>query len=181
MAVDVSSIPFQKFWHMQIHQQHLQVRWDVHDVRQILEEYHFIGLAHWEKGKRQIRDFLEVMRVNDIAAIKHGQQLVALAQVIDGAYNIHKDRALCVSKEEDPLVDWIHYRRPVKILDVDWIHYRRPVKILDWAKEGQTIPQGRGTLNKCVSLETKTSKIIMEWYKKVQEALKAKGERVVLV
>lgn len=97
--------------------EHLQVRWDVHDVHQILEEYHFIGLADWEESKGQIRDFLEVMRVNDIVAIKHGQQLVALAQVIGGAYNIHKDRALCVSEEEDPLVDWIHYRRPVKILD----------------------------------------------------------------
>ncbi|MCQ2728469.1 pyruvate kinase, partial [Helicobacter pylori] len=85
MVVDVSSIPFQEFWHMQIHQQHLQVRWDVHDVCQILEEYHFIGLADWEESKGQIRDFLEVMRVNDIVAIKHGQQLVALAQVIGGA------------------------------------------------------------------------------------------------
>ncbi|GAA7294333.1 hypothetical protein HpM024_13530 [Helicobacter pylori] len=150
MVVDVSSIPFQEFWHMQIHQQHLQVRWDVHDVCQILEEYHFIGLADWEESKGQ-----------------NGQQLVALAQVIGGAYNIHKDRALCVSEEEDPLVDWIHYRRPVKILD--------------WAKEGQTIPQGRGTLNKCVSPGTETSQIIMGWYEKVQEALKAKGERVVLV
>ncbi|EJB59126.1 hypothetical protein [Helicobacter pylori] len=165
MVVDVSSIPFQEFWHMQIHQQHMQVKWDVVDVRQILEKYSFIGLADWEEGKGQIRDFLEVMRVNDIVAIKHGQQLVALAQVIGEAYNIHKDRALC--EEEDPLVDWIHYRRPVKILD--------------WAKEGQTIPQGRGTLNKCVSPEAETSKIIMGWYKKVQEALKAKGERVVLV
>ncbi len=167
MVIDVSSIPFQEFWHMQIHQQHQQVRCDVHDVRQILEKYHFIGLAHWEKSKGQIRDFLEVMRVNDIVAIKHGQQLVVLAQVIGGAYNIHKDRALCVSEEEDPLVDWIHYRRPVKILD--------------WAKEGQTIPQGRGTLNKCVSPGAETSQIIMGWYEKVQEALKAKGERVVLV
>ncbi len=158
MVVDVSSIPSQTFWHMQIHQQHMQVRWDVHNVYRILEEYHFIGLADWEEGKGQIRNFLEVMRVNDIVAIKHGQQLVALAQVIDGAYNIHKDRELCVS-EEDPLVNWIHYRRPVKILD--------------WAKEGQTIPQGRGTLNKCVNPETKTSKIIMGWYKKVQEALKS--------
>ncbi len=118
MIVDISSIPFQEFWHMQIHQQHQQVR----DVRQILEKYGFIGLADWKKGEEQIKNFSEVMRVNDIVAIKHGQQLVALAQVIGGAYNI--DRALCV--EEDPLVDWIHYRRPVKILD--------------WAKEGQKIP-----------------------------------------
>ncbi|WQY47985.1 pyruvate kinase [Helicobacter pylori] len=161
MVVDV-----QKFWHMQIHQQHQQERCDVHDVHQILEKYHFIGLADWEDSKGQIRNFLEVMRVNDIVAIKHGKQLVALAQVIGEAYNIHKDRALCVS-EEDPLVDWIHYRRPVKILD--------------WAKEGQTIPQGRGTLNKCVSPRAETSQIIMGWYEKVQEALKAKGERVVLV
>ncbi len=153
MVVDVSSIPFQEFWHMQIHQQHLQVRWDVHDVCQILEEYHFIGLADWKEGEKQIRNFLEVMRVNDIVAIKHGQQLVALAQVIGEAYNIHKDRALC--EEEDPLVDWIHYRRPVKILD--------------WAKEGQTIPQGRGTLNKCVSLGAETSQIIMGWYKRCKK------------
>ncbi len=164
MVIDISSIPFQEFWHMQIHQQHLQVRWDVHDVRKILEEYHFIGLALWEESKGQIRDFLEVMRVNDIVAIKHGQQLVALAQVIGGAYNIHKDRAFVSG---DPLVDWIHYRRPVKILD--------------WAKEGQTIPQGRGTLNKCVSPGAETSQIIMRWYEKVQKALEAKGERVVLV
>ncbi len=167
MVVDISSIPFQEFWHMQIHQQHQQVRCDVHDVRQILEKYHFIGLADWGEDNGQIRDFLEVMRVNDIVAIKHGQQLVALAQVIGGAYNIDKDRALCLSEEEDP--------------SVDWIHYRRPVKILDWAKEGQTIPQGRGTLNKCVSPGAETSQIIMGWYEKVQEALKAKGERVVLV
>ncbi len=160
MIIDISSI---QFWHMQIHQQHQQVRCDVHDVHQILEKYHFIGLADWEEGKGQIRDFLEVMRVNDIVAIKHRQQLVALAQVIGRAYNI--DRALC--EKEDPLVDWIHYRRPVKILD--------------WAKEGQKIPQGRGTLNKCVSPGAETSQIIMGWYEKVQKALKAKGERVVLV
>ncbi len=163
MVIDVSSIPFQEFWHMQIYQQHQQVRSDVHDVRQILEKYGFIDLAHWKENKGQIRDFLEVMRVNDIVAIKHGQQLVALAQVIGGAYSII-DRAF---SEEDPLVDWIHYRRPVKILD--------------WAKEGQKIPQGRGTLNKCVSPGAETSQIIMGWYEKVQEALKAKGERVVLV
>ncbi len=149
MVVDVSSI---QFWHMQIHQQHQQVRWDVHDVRQILEKYHFIGLADWEEDKGQIRNFLEVMRVNDIVAIKHGQQLVALAQVIGGAYSII-DRALCLSEKEDPLVDWIHHRRPVKILD--------------WAKEGQKIPQGRRTLNKCISPEAKTSQIIMGWYEKV--------------
>ncbi|WP_237003463.1 pyruvate kinase [Helicobacter pylori] len=167
MVIDISSIPFQEFWHMQIHQQHQQERSDVHDVHQILEEYHFIGLAHWEEDKGQIRDFLEVMRVNDIVAIKHGQQLVALAQVIGEAYDIRKDCALCIAEKEDSLVDWIHYRRPVKILD--------------WAKEGQTIPHGRRTLNKCVNPETETSQIIMGWYEKVEKALKAKGERVVLV
>ncbi len=123
MVVDVSSI---QFWHMQIQQQHMQERWEVRDVHQILEKYHFIGLADWKKGEKQIRNFSEVMRVNDIVAIKHGQQLVALTQVIGEAYNIHKDRALCLSEKEDPLVDWIHYRRPVKILD--------------WAKEGADDP-----------------------------------------
>ncbi|MFC3848115.1 pyruvate kinase [Helicobacter baculiformis] len=167
MVVDVSGIPFQEFWHMQLSQQHMQQAWGVLNVRQILEKYHFIGLADWEEKKGQIKDFLEVMRVNDIVAIKHGQALVALTQVIGGAYDIRKDRALCVTEKED--------------LSVDWMHYRRPVKILAWAGEGQTIPQGRGTLNKCISPGAETSQIIMGWYEKVQESLKAKGERVILV
>ncbi|WP_104625396.1 pyruvate kinase [Helicobacter felis] len=167
MFIDVSNVPFQEFWHMQIHQQHMQVKWDVVDVRQILEKYSFIGLADWKEGEEQIRNFLEVMRVNDVVAIKHGQQLVALTQVIGGAYDIRKDRALCFSEEKNP--------------SVDWMHYRRPVKILDWASEGQTIPQGRGTLNKCISPGAETSQIIMRWYEKVEESLKAKGQRVVLV
>ncbi|CRF51666.1 hypothetical protein HHE06_15540 [Helicobacter heilmannii] len=63
------------FWHMQLSQQHMQEAWSVLDVRQILEKYSFIGLAgltDWSEGEEQIRDFLEVMRVNDIVAIKHG-------------------------------------------------------------------------------------------------------------
>ncbi|BEG57504.1 Pyruvate kinase [Helicobacter sp. NHP21005] len=167
MVVDVSDIPFQEFWHMQLSQQHMQEAWSVLDVRQILEKYSFIGLADWEEKKGQIRDFLEVMRVNDIVAIKHGQQLVALTQVIGGAYDIRKDRALFITEKENPLVDWMHYRRPVRILA--------------WASEGQTIPQGRGTLNKCISPGAETSQIILKWYEKVQEALRAKGEGIMLV
>ncbi|CAM2816547.1 Pyruvate kinase [Helicobacter felis] len=102
MFMDVSNVPFQEFWHMQIHQQHMQVKWDVIDVRQILEKYSFIGLADRKEGEEQIRNFLEVMRVNDIVAIKHGQALVALTQVIGGAYDIRKDRALCFSEEKKP-------------------------------------------------------------------------------
>ncbi|WQS08542.1 pyruvate kinase [Helicobacter pylori] len=149
MAVDVSSI---QFWHMQIHQQHQQERSDVHDVRQILEEYHFIGLADWEEGEKQIRDFLEVMRVNDIVAIKHGQQLVALTQVIGEAYDINKDRSLYIAEKEDPLVDWMRYRRPVKILD--------------WAKEGQTIPHKRRTLTKYGNKNKPTNQTIIAWHKR---------------
>ncbi|WP_285758177.1 pyruvate kinase [Helicobacter heilmannii] len=137
---------------MQLSQQHMQEAWSVLDVRQILEKYSFIGLTDWSEGEEQIRDFLEVMRVNDIVAIKHGQQLVALTQVIGGAYDINQDRSLPIAEKEDPLVDWMHYRRPIKILD--------------WAK-GQTIPHTQRTLTKCKDENKPTNRIIKGWYEKV--------------
>ncbi|BDQ27116.1 hypothetical protein HHE02_16410 [Helicobacter heilmannii] len=71
-----------------------------------------------------------------------------------------------IAEKEDPLVDWMHYRRPIKILD--------------WAK-GQTIPHTQRTLTKCQDENKPTNQIILKWYEKVQEALRAKGEGIVLV
>ncbi|WP_240329361.1 pyruvate kinase [Helicobacter suis] len=164
-VLDVSGIPFQEFWHMQMHQPHLS--WNAHDVRKILERYGFIGLADWEKGTAQIGNFLNTMRINDIVAVRKGKQLIALTQVIGAAYDIRKDRSLCIAKKEDNLVSWIIYRRPVKILD--WAHggfMEIPIKL----------PELRLTLKKCGA----GSRIVMDWYEKVEEPLRAKGG-VVLV
>ena len=47
------------------------------------------------------------MEVNDIVAIKNGGKLIALVQVIGGAYEVNDD-----SSE----TDWIVFRRPIRIL-----------------------------------------------------------------
>ncbi|WP_104696187.1 hypothetical protein [Helicobacter salomonis] len=170
MFVDVSSAPF---WHMQMHPGTENQNWDVH---KILETYRFIGLygqpENW-KNKRAsafIRNFLSAMRVNDIVAIRKGNKLIALTQVIGTAYDIRKDRSLCMIEKEDDLVSWITYRRPVKILDMT----------CEEMKAGLEFPEWQDTLTKCTE-GALTTQIIMGWYEKVGEALKAKGERVILV
>ncbi|WP_104749712.1 hypothetical protein [Helicobacter cynogastricus] len=173
MFVDVSNVPFQGFWHMQMHPGTENQNWDVH---KILETYRFIGLygqpENW-KNKRAsafIRNFLSAMRVNDIVAIRKGNKLIALTQVIGGAYDIRKDRSFYTTEKESPLVDWITYRRPVKILDM----------MREEMKAGLKFPEWQETLTRCTE-GTPSTQIVKEWFKKVQEALKAKGERIVLV
>ena len=60
------------------------------------------------------------MEVNDIVAIKNGGKLIALVQVIGGAYEVNDDSS-----------------------ETDWIVFRRPILILDWDIWGKTIPQPR--------------------------------------
>ncbi|AFI03678.1 hypothetical protein [Helicobacter cetorum] len=117
------------------------------------------GLGGWEHGNNQIAKFLNEIKVNGMVAIKVGQGLVALVQVIGGAYDIRK---------------YAHYSVPK--IEHDWLIYRIPVRVLDWANSGESIPQGRGTLNKCVNPSAETSQIILKWYEKVCVKLKEKGE-----
>ena len=50
------------------------------------------------------------MKVNDIVAIKNGGKLIALVQVIGGAYEVNDDESE---------TDWIVFRRPIRVLDWD--------------------------------------------------------------
>ena len=63
------------------------------------------------------------MKVNDIVAIKNGGKLIALVQVIGGAYEVNDDES-----------------------ETDWIVFRRPIRVLDWDIWGKTLPQPRKTL-----------------------------------
>ncbi|BDR28121.1 hypothetical protein [Helicobacter suis] len=162
------------FWHMQMHPGGTPGQ--LWKEREILEKYSFIGLhgltENW-KNKRAfvfIRDFLNAMRVNDIVAVRKGNKLIALTQVIGTAYDIRKDRSLCMVEKEDDLVSWITYRRPVKILDI--IH--------EEMKVGLKPPRLQDTLTKCTA-DAPISQIITAWYEKVQDSLKAKGKEIVLV
>ena len=84
-----------------------------------------------------------------MVAIKNGAKLIALVQVIGGAYKVVGDGS-----------------------KIGWIQHRRPVRLLDWELENKKLPQPRGTLEKCVNDDAQTSQIIREWHKRVIESFK---------
>lgn len=131
------------YWHMQMHRDNVHGA-EAEDIWSILEHRNIIGLGNWEDGQEQIRVFKEDMNVNDIVAIKNGASLIALVQIIGGAYEVHND---------------------------GWINYRRPIRILDWAREGETIEQPRGTLNICKDQNAATTKTIKNWHERTRKIM----------
>lgn len=138
------------YWHMQMHPD--SQGFASEHTHSILENKKIIGLGNWEEGKGTIAKFVDEMQVNDIVAIKNGSALIALVQIIGGAY--------CVSDEKS---------------DISWIEYRRPIRVLDWELWDKKLPQPRGTLAKCASNDADTTKIIKEWHKQVVKVLKKRG------
>lgn len=139
----------QTYWHMQMHPDDKSFADD--HLYSILENRKIIGLGDWYEGESMISAFKDDMKVNDIVAIKNGSKLIALVQVIGGAYTINDDSS-----------------------EIGWIEHRRPIRILDWDIWGKTIPQPRGTLMKCVN-EVETTKIIKEWHARVESILIKRG------
>ncbi|CAI3953794.1 hypothetical protein [Commensalibacter papalotli (ex Botero et al. 2024)] len=90
------------------------------------------------------------MSINDIVAIKNDARLIALVQIIGGAYELHED--------EDSKTKWIVHRRPIRVLDCEL-----------W---GEKLPQPRGTLEKGANSDADTTKVIKEWHERVEENLK---------
>lgn len=116
-------------------------------VPSILEHHKIIGLGNWDDKRGQIDDFNNTMKVNDVVAIKTGEKLVALVQIIGGAYEVKNDES-----------------------ELGWIYYRRPIRILDWELEHKTLPQPRGTLNRCANDDKETTRIIKEWHERVKKS-----------
>lgn len=131
------------YWHMQMHRDNVHGD-EAKDIWSILEHKNIIGLGDWENGEDQIQDFIERMKVNDIVAIKNGSSLIALVQIIGGAYEVRND---------------------------GWIIYRRPIRVLDWAKDGETIEQPMKTLNICRDQNAATTKTIKNWHEKVRKIM----------
>ena len=129
------------YWHMQIHPNDKSFA-DEH-VYSILEHKKIIGLGNWKEGKATIDTFRNEINVNDIVAIKNGEKLIALVQVIGGWYEVKNDST-----------------------DIGWIENRRPVRVLDWELGEKTLPQPQGTLNKCVN-DVETTRIIKDWHSRV--------------
>lgn len=142
------------YWHMQMHPDDLHT--GAKNIHLILEQRKIIGLGEWDDGESARTSFMDEMKVNDIVAIKNGKSLIALVQVIGGAYSVKEDA------DEN----------------TSWIKYRRPIRILDWDVHGNTIPQPMGTLNKCVDNNVKTTQIIKGWHDKVCAVLKKRGIQI---
>ena len=141
----------QQYWHMQIHPSDLEFGKD--NVHEILEKQQVIGLGgieDWPKGESYIRRFCDEMNVNDIVAIKNGGKLIALVQVIGGAYQVH---------------------------DGDWMVNRRPIRILDWEIEEKDLPHTRDTLVRCVN-DVATTQVIKQWHERVVQSLLKRGMSV---
>ncbi|MBU9829027.1 hypothetical protein J1779_03685 [Rahnella sp. FC061912-K] len=137
------------YWHMQMHPDDQSFA-NAH-IYSILESKKIIGLGEWDEGKSTISSFNNDMKVNDIVAIKNGSKLIALVQVIGGSYSVHDDSS-----------------------EIGWIEHRRPIRVLDWEIWGKTLPQPRGTLEKCVN-EVETTRIIREWHTRIAEVLTKRG------
>ena len=135
------------YWHMQMHPN--DKSFADKNVYSILEQQKIIGLGDWPGGQAVIAEFQNEMEVNDVVAIKNGSKLIALVQVIGGAYCVDKDTS-----------------------KTDWIVHRRPIRLLDWELEEKALPQPRGTLDKCVDENASTTKIITEWHERVMESFK---------
>ena len=138
------------YWHMQMHPDDKSFA-DEH-VYSILEHKKIIGLGDREGGLSVITAFQDEMKVNDVVAIKNGAKLIALVQVIGGAYHVGNDDT-----------------------EIGWIEHRRPIRILDWELDEKTLPQPRGTLEKCVNTKAPTTQIISEWHSRVVKSFKKRN------
>lgn len=136
------------FWHMQMHPSNAPEL--SKNIDWILEHKKIIGLGQWQDGEEQINRFINDIQVNDIVALKRGQELIALVQVTGGAYTYK------VTDDSDP--------------EAAWIINRRPIRVLDWAIEPKTLKQTRKTLNRCASEDAETTQTIKQWYEAVMKS-----------
>lgn len=134
-----------KFWHIQLHPDDRR-NFTIDVIQNLLIQKKVIGLGEWEDGESKREQFFDLMMIGDIVAVKQGGTPIALVQVVGNAYfekNTNKE--------------------------LDWFPNRRKIEILDFYKDEYnfTIPQTRGTLSICNDLNASTSKIIINWYKKI--------------
>ncbi|SUA59275.1 Uncharacterised protein [Oligella ureolytica] len=136
-----------QYWHMQMHPD--DKNFAIERVHAILEHNKIIGVGEWAAGQNTIDDFNNRMQVNDIVAIKTGKQLIALVQVIGGAYTVANDET-----------------------DLSWIEHRRPIRVLDWELKDTDFSYPRGTLKICLDHNAEATKTIKLWHERVEQSLK---------
>lgn len=152
------------YWHIQLHPDDSSSFTSELIIRILLEKS-VIGVGEWEKGEDKIKQFKEKMAIGDVVAVKRGGTPIALVKVIGDAYF------------EQKIDD-----------DFDWFPNRRKIEIIDFYDSSYNfkIPQSRGTLSICDDLNTKTAKVIIQWYrdavnKRLMENLKLSAERQIQI
>ncbi|MBU1579416.1 MAG: AAA family ATPase [Bacteroidetes bacterium] len=133
------------YWHIQLHPDN-KGAFPPEKVKKILNDTSYIGLGEWESGEDQIRQFVDILKIGDIVAIRSGQTPISLVEVTGEAE--HTDE---VNEE------------------LDWFQNRRKIRILDFYKPEYDfyIPKAMGTFSICSNLKTETSKVIINWHQKI--------------
>lgn len=127
------------YWHMQLHPRK-QKDFPPEKIKKILKETSYIGLDV------KVSVFRNILKIGDIVVVRNGKTPIALVEVI-GDYEY----------EDNPNEE------------LDWFKNRRKVKVLDYYKTEYDfyIHQAMRTLTRCSDLKTKTSQVIINWYKKI--------------
>lgn len=110
--------------------------------KELLEKLSLIGLGDWEEKINQQADFENKMQIGDIVAVKRGETLIALVEVVG------------------------EYQYTEEVGELDWFERRRKIKLLDWYKpEYNYYISPRGTLTRCdISSDAESNVSILTWY-----------------
>lgn len=135
------------FWHMQMHSGS-RPDFKVSTILDILKTKKVIGFSESKDDSLVLKQFTQEMSLGDVVVIKKGKKPIALVLVSGKPYE---------SAQVDADFDWFQHRRTIEILDT----YQPEYKF--------SIPQTRGTLSKCVDLNSPTSKVIVDWYKRTKD------------
>jgi len=136
------------FWHIQLHPNDKQ-NWPPEKIKEILKETLCIGIGDDLEEGTIIDQFTHVLENGDVVAVKNGETPIALVEVVG---------------------DIEHSPNPNSRLD--WFPLRRKIRILDICKDapGFYIPQPRGRFSRCADLNKDTSKVIIDWFNRINQA-----------
>src|ERR1035437_7129276 len=134
------------YWHIQLHPDNTG-DFPPEKVKRILNDTSFIGLGEWEKGEYQIKQFVDVLKIGDIVAVRSGQTPISLVEVVGDT----------------------EYQEEVNE-ELDWFQNRKKIKILDFYKPEYDffIPKAMGTFSICSNQKSETAKVIINWHQKIK-------------
>ena len=135
-----------------------------------LENKGFIGMGKWDASHEQNEAFVKQMKTGDIVGVLIFDRLVALVQVTAPAVELDSE------KREYP--GGYGYRAFGENNKLDWLVYRRPVRVLDWnvGNVRPAIDAGRSaTLVHCSDLNAPSNKAIVDWFNDVRASFEKRG------